>query len=59
MRAGIVPPMMMAPVNAECEMPVPLEMVMPHMVDMSTRMMMPVPAMAAAPHFDERLVEIV
>ena len=51
--------MMMAPVNAECEMPVPLEMVMARMVDMSTRMMMPVPAMAAAPHFDDRLVEIV
>jgi hypothetical protein len=59
---------MVTPVNAEREMPVPLDvvvpdMVVPHMVVPHVMMMparvMPVSAMAAALHFDERFVEII
>ena len=53
---------MMTPVNAECEMPVPLDVMVPDMVVAHVMMparMMPVPAMAAAFHLDERFVEII
>ena len=52
---------MMAPVNAERKMPVPLDVMVPDMVVSHVMMparVMPVSAMAAF-HFDERFVEII